>query len=60
MTLSGDVTGSVSLNATGTRTMTTNIAASTVGFAELKSEVGTVYVGSTTPTDDSVKLWVKI
>lgn len=58
--LSGDVTGSVSLNATGTRTMTTNIAASTVGFAELKSEVGTVYVGSTTPTDDSVKLWVKI
>lgn len=60
LTLSGDVTGSVSLNATGTRTMTTNIAASTVGFAELKSEVGTVYVGSTTPTDDSVKLWVKI
>lgn len=58
--LSGDVTGSVSLNATGTRTMTTNIAASTVGFAELKSEVGTVYVGSSTPTDDSVKLWVKI
>lgn len=60
LTLSGDVTGSVSLNATGTRTMTTNIAASTVGFAELKSEVGTVYVGSSTPTDDSVKLWVKI
>ena len=60
LTLSGDVTGSVSLNATGTRTMTTNIAASTVGFAELKSEVGTIYVGSTTPTDDSVKLWVKI
>lgn len=60
LTLSGDVTGSVSLNATGPRTMTTNIAASTVGFAELKSEVGTVYVGSTTPTDDSVKLWVKI
>ena len=60
LTLSGDVTGSVSLNATGTRTMTTNIAASTVGFAELKSEVGTVYVGSTTPTDYRVKLWVKI
>ena len=60
LTLSGDVTGSVSLNATGTRTMTTSIAANTVGFAELKSEVGTVYVGSTTPTDDSVKLWVKI
>ena len=60
LTLSGDVTGSVSLNATGTRTMTTNIAADTVGFAELKSEVGTVYVGSDTPTDDSVKLWVKI
>ena len=60
LTLSGDVTGSVSLNATGTRTMTTNIAADTVGFAELKSEVGTVYVGSSTPTDDSVKLWVKI
>ena len=60
LTLSGDVTGSVSLNATGPRTMTTNIAASTVGFAELKSEVGTVYVGSSTPTDDSVKLWVKI
>lgn len=60
LTLSGDVTGSVSLDATGTRTMTTNIAASTVGFAELKSEVGTVYVGSSTPTDDSVKLWVKI
>jgi len=60
LTLSGDVTGSVSLNATGTRTMTTNIAASTVGFAELKSEVGTVYVGSSTPTDNSVKLWVKI
>lgn len=60
LTLSGDVTGSVSLNATGTRTMTTNIAAGTVGFTELKSEVGTVYVGSTTPTDDSVKLWVKI
>lgn len=60
LTLSGDVTGSVSLNATGTRTMTTSIAASTVGFAELKSEVGTVYVGSSTPTDDSVKLWVKI
>lgn len=58
--LSGDVTGTVSLNATGTRTMTTNIAASTIGFAELKSEVGTVYVGSSTPTDDSVKLWVKI
>ena len=60
LTLSGDVTGSVSLNATGTRTMTTNIAAGTVGFTELKSEVGTVYVGSDTPTDDSVKLWVKI
>ena len=60
LTLSGDVTGSVSLNATGTRTMTTNIAASTVGFAELKGEVGTVYVGSDTPTEDSVKLWVKI
>ena len=29
-------------------------------FAELKSEVGTVYVGSSTPTDDSVKLWVRI
>ena len=60
-TFTGDLTGNASsLNATGTRTMTTNIAASTVGFAELKSEVGTVYVGSTTPTDDSVKLWVKI
>ena len=60
LTLSGDVTGSVSLNATGPRTMTTNIAASTVGFAELKSEVGTAYLVSTTPTDDSVKLWEKI
>ena len=70
LTLSGDVTGSVSLNATGTRTMTTTIGAGKVGtteladdsvtFAKLHSDVGTVYVGSSEPTQDSVKLWVKI
>lgn len=70
LTLSGDVTGSVSLNATGTRTMTTTIGAGKVGtteladdsvtFAKLHPDVGTVYVGSSEPTQDSVKLWVKI
>ena len=70
LTLSGDVTGSVSLNVAGTRTMTTTIGAGKVGttelanasvtFAKLHSDVGTVYVGSSEPTQDSVKLWVKI
>ena len=70
LTLSGDVTGSVSLNVAGTRTMTTTIGAGKVGttelandsvtFAKLHSDVGTVYVGSSEPTQDNVKLWVKI
>lgn len=60
LTLTGNVTGSVSLNATGTRTMTTTIADKAVTNGKLADDVGTVFVGSTEPTEAHVKLWVKI
>ena len=60
LTLTGNVTGSVSLNATGTRTMTTTIADKAVTNGKLADDVGTVYVGTTEPTEAHVKLWVKI
>ena len=60
LTLTGNVTGSVSLNATGTRTMTTTIADKAVTNGKLADDVGTVYVGTTEPTEAHIKLWVKI
>lgn len=60
LTLTGNVTGSVSLNATGTRTMTTTIADKAVTNGKLADDVGTVFVGTTEPTEAHVKLWVKI
>ena len=60
LTLAGNVTGSVSLNATGTRTMTTTIADKAVTNGKLADDVGTVYVGTTEPTEAHIKLWVKI
>ena len=60
LTLTGNVTGSVSLNATGTRTMTTTIADKAVTNGKLADDVGTVFVGTTEPTEAHVKLWIKI
>lgn len=60
LALTGNITGSVSLNATGTRTMTTTIADKAVTNGKLADDVGTVFVGTTEPTEAHVKLWVKI
>lgn len=69
--LTGNVTSSaVSLNTTSAVSIATTladnsvtsakIAAKAVTNAKLADDVGTVYVGSTQPTEEHVKLWVKI
>lgn len=69
--LSGDITTSAtSFNTASPITMTTTIGNSKVTSAKiankavtnskLADDVGTVYVGSNTPTEEHVKLWVKI
>lgn len=71
ITIAGDVTSSaVSLNTTSAITITTALGAGVVGTNELANkavtngkladDVGTVYVGSTQPTEAHVKLWVKV
>ena len=71
ITIAGDVTSSaVSLNTTSAITITTALGAVVVGTNELANkavtngkladDVGTVYVGSTQPTEAHVKLWVKV
>ena len=60
LTLTGNVTGSVSLNATGTRTMSTTIADKAVTNGKLADDVGTVFIGNTEPTEEHIKLWIKI
>ena len=67
----GSVNGSVSLNTTQTNvalnlslqknSVTTNhLASKAVTFDKLDDSVGTVYVGPNEPTQNSVKIWVKI
>lgn len=69
--LSGDITASAtSFNTVSPITMTTTIGSGSVTSAKiadkaitnskLADDVGTVYVGSDTPTEKHVKLWVKI
>lgn len=71
ITIAGDVTSSaVSLNTTSAITITTALGTGVVGTNELANkavtngkladDVGTVYVGSTQPTEAHVKLWVKV
>lgn len=69
--LSGDITTSAtSFNTASPITMTTTIGNSKVTSAKiadkavtnskLADDVGTVYVGADTPTEEHIKLWVKI
>ena len=80
LSLAGAVTGSVSMNSDGNKSITTTlassivktaniadsavttakIAASNVTLAKLATDVGTVYTGTTEPTDSRVKIWVNI
>lgn len=68
--LTGNVTSSaVSLNTTSAVSIATTLANNSVSTAKVASkaitnakladEVGTVYVGSTQPTEEHVKLWIK-
>ena len=68
--LSGDVIGSASFNGTADATIAASIAANAVGtneiaanavtLAKLGSDVGTVAIQSSQPSDTNIKLWVKI
>lgn len=68
--LSGDVTGSASFNGTADATIAASIAANAVGtneiaanavtLAKLGSDVGTVAIQSSQPSDTNIKLWVQI
>lgn len=60
--LIGNVTSAAtSLNVSNsTVQLSTTIANKTVGNAQLKDEVGTVYMGSTEPTDPHVMMWIKV
>lgn len=68
--LSGDVTGSASFNGTADATIaasiaanavsTNEIAANAVTLAKLGSDVGTVAIQSSQPSDTNIKLWVQI
>lgn len=60
LTLSGDISGSVSLNSDGTSNMATEIEDKAVTNGKLADDVGTVYVGENEPTEAHIKLWVKI
>lgn len=71
VTLSGDITTSTtSFNTASPITMTTTIgngkvtsakiADKAVTNSKLADDVGTVYVGADTPTEEHIKLWVKI
>ena len=70
LSLAGAVTGSVSMNSDGNKSITTvlassivktaNIADSNVTLAKLSTDIGTVYTGTTEPTDSRVKIWVNI
>lgn len=70
LVLTGNVTGSVSLNADGQANLATTLANDSVITSKIKDgavtnaklddDVGTVYVGSTEPTEEHIKLWVKI
>lgn len=59
--LSGDITSNeVSLNTTGLSTITGTIANGVVNLNKLSTDVGTVYVGTTEPSDSHIKLWIKV
>lgn len=60
LTLNGNVSGTVNFNSDGNHTMTTTLANDTITLAKLASDVGTIAVQSTQPTDSNVKLWIKI
>lgn len=60
LSLTGNVTGSVSLNSDGNHSITTTISNSAVTLAKLGTDVGTVAVQSIQPTDSRIKLWIKI
>lgn len=59
--LSGDIVASAtSFNTISPITMATKIADKAVTNSKLADDVGTVYVGTDTPTEEHIKLWVKI
>lgn len=59
ISLIGNVTGSASFNGSANASISTTIANDSVSLAKLASDVGTVYVGSSQPTDPNIKLWIK-
>lgn len=57
--LTGNVTGSASGNGSSGWSIATTIANSSVTSAKLGTDVGTVAVSSTQPTDSHVLIWIK-
>lgn len=61
VTLAGDIsTAATSFNTASPITMTTSIGDKKIKNKHLADEVGTVYVGTNEPTEEHVKIWVKI
>lgn len=52
-----DGTSNVTLGITG-QLLTANIADQAITFAKLDNNINTLYIGSTQPTDNHIKLWI--
>lgn len=58
--LTGNVTGSASADGASGWSIATTIANGSVTSAKLGTDVYTVQVSSTQPTDDNVRIWIKV
>lgn len=60
ISLTGPITGSVAFDGSTNVSIPTTIGAKQVKNGMLADDVGTVYIGANEPTEEHVKLWVKI
>lgn len=60
ISLTGPITGSVAFDGSTNVSIPTTIGAKQVKNGMLADDVGTVYIGKTEPTEEHIKLWVKI
>ena len=60
ISLDGDLSGSTVFDGSSDVTISAQIGSGVITLENLDSEIGTIAVQSTEPTDDSVKLWIQV